>query len=74
MGNQLPVKAIVVSAVGTNPNQQSLNLALTNPDGSVASTVKPQTAPANSVAADVATLKTDYNNLLAVLKTAGVLK
>lgn len=73
MGNQMPMKAVVVSSAGAHPNQNSVQLALTNADGTPASTVKKQAAQVDSVAADVATLKTDFNALLAKLRAAGIL-
>lgn len=74
MGNPQPIKATVVSGAKTNPNQQNVQLALMNADGTDAGTVKPQTAPVNSTASTVGAMVTDFNALLAVLKTAGVLK
>lgn len=51
---------------GTNPpNQAPLNLIL--PAGAKAA------AQADSTATDVTTLKTDFNSLLAKLRTAGLL-
>jgi hypothetical protein len=74
VGNQMPIKATVVTGAKTNTNQQNVQLALMFSDGTDAGLVKPQTAPANSVATTVAGAVTDLNALIAVLKTAGVLK
>lgn len=46
-----------------------------NGDGKIDATALPQaTTQADSVAADVATLKNDFNALLAKLKAAGLMK
>lgn len=74
MPNQQSIRAVVNSGTAPSANQGALQLSLTNADGSLASTVKPQTKPADSTASTVAALVTDFNALLALLKTAGVLK
>lgn len=72
MGNVSPTKGIVVTG-NTNSNQTALNVVLYNPDGTAASTIKKQAAQADSTATDVAGLKTDFNALLAKLRSAGIL-
>lgn len=66
-------KAVVVPAVNLNEHQTVMQLALVNPDGSPASTVKKQPAQADSTATDVTGLVADFNALLAKLRTAGIL-
>ena len=73
MGNVTPMTGVVTSG-SPNSNQTATPVVLVNPDGTSAGTVKPQTKPADSTASDVPTLKADFNSLLALLKTAGVLK
>lgn len=70
--NQIAAVAVVVP--GPAPaNRTSMPLILTNPDGSTAGTVKKAAAQPDSTATDVAGLKTDFNALLAKLRTAGVI-
>jgi hypothetical protein len=74
MPNQQPVRAVITpSSNGVPANQGALQLVLVNSDGSAASTVKKQAAQADSVATTVAGLVTDFNALLAKLRTAGVI-
>ena len=74
-----PEPYVVVGTPATNPNPQNapepiiliggLPAATTSATGSV----KQAAAQVNSVAPDVATLVTDFNALLAKLRTAGIL-
>jgi hypothetical protein len=74
MANQRPVRAIVAPTGTAVPaNQGAMQLVLVNPDGSAASTVKKQAAQTDSVASTVGALVTDFNALLAKLRTAGVI-
>lgn len=74
MSGEMPMKAVLVSAAKSNPNQNSIRLALSNPDGTDVVGVKPQTKPADSTASTVAGVVTDLNALYAKLVAAGVLK
>jgi hypothetical protein len=65
-------KAVVSTGILTN-NHTPLNVVLYNEDGSRAGTVKTAAAQADSVAATVGALVTDFNALLAKLRTAGVI-
>lgn len=72
MANTTPRIGVVTS--GNVPaNMHAAPIILVNPDGTSAGTVKKQAAQVDSVAADVATLKTDFNALLAKLRAAGVI-
>lgn len=76
MSSTAPTVAMVIPNGGgayPNPNQPARELILVNPDGSAASTVKKQAAQADTVAADLAALKVDFNALLAKLRLAGVI-
>jgi hypothetical protein len=64
---------VVASGTGIDVNQLGTQIALYNSDGTVASTVKKQAAQADSTATDVPGLKTDFNALLAKLRSAGIL-
>lgn len=66
---------LVVAPSGTSSptNQSTRQVVLVNPDGSAAGTVKKAAAQADSTATDVAGLKTDFNALLAKLRSAGVI-
>ncbi len=72
MPNQQSQQATIVTGTTRRQNQQSIQLALFNADGSPASTVKTQAAPATAAAADIAGVNTYLNALVAKLKTAGV--
>lgn len=74
MGDQTTTNARVVSQEVPNKNQGSLLLALFNDDGTPRPVPNPAAAQADSTATDVAGLKTDFNALLAKLRTAGILK
>jgi hypothetical protein len=67
------VKAVVVPSTNVGNNREPMQIALVNPDGTAASTVKKQAAQADSVAATVGALVTDFNALLAKLRLAGVI-
>lgn len=73
MGNQQTVRAVVNGTAAPKSNQGSLQLALVNPDGTTASTVKQAAAQADSTASTISALVTDFNALLAKLRTAGVI-
>lgn len=73
MGNQKPVRGIVVAPTNLDNNANSMQIALVNTDGTTASTIKKQAAQADTVAADLAALKVDFNALLAKLRLAGVI-
>ena len=73
MANQKLVKGIVVAGTKSDLAQGSMQIALVNPDGSTASTVKTQAAQTNSTASDVAGVVTDFNALLVKLRAAGVI-
>ena len=66
-----------LTVVATNPPTSAGSItrpvALYLPDGSQAFTVKKAAAQADTVAADLAALKVDFNALLAKLRTAGVI-
>jgi len=73
MGDQAVALAVVVPAGLPPKNQPPMQLMLVNPDGSAAGTVKKAAAQSDTVAADLAALKVDFNLLLAKLRTAGVI-
>jgi hypothetical protein len=67
-------KAVVLASNPTGIDHSTpLQLALVNPDGSQAGTVKKAAAQADSTASTVAALVTDFNALLAKLRSAGVI-
>lgn len=65
------------TVVATNPpassNQGNVQLALFHTDGSQLVPIKKQAVQADTVAADLAALKVDFNALLAKLRLAGVI-
>lgn len=61
------------SAAFNGSANASIAVTLATPTGAVKGGVLQATAQANSVAADVATLVTDFNALLAKLRTSGIL-
>lgn len=73
MSNARVRQTIVVPTATMTNTQTAGKVALFNPDGSVASTVKKQAAQANSTATDVAGVVTDLNALLVKLRAAGVI-
>jgi hypothetical protein len=73
MGDQAVALATVVTTGNPPKNQAPMQLMLVNADGSTAGTVKKAAAQADSVASTVAALVTDFNALLAKLRTAGVI-
>lgn len=73
MGKVSTTTAVVNPNVKPNKKHIALELALINPDGTAAGTVKKAAAQADSTATDVAGLKADFNALLAKLRTAGVI-
>ena len=68
-----PTKAVINTNQSTNGHQTPLSVVLYNADGTAASTVKKAAAQPDTVAADLAALKVDFNALLAKLRTAGVI-
>lgn len=75
MSKATVTQAIVVSAGTTNRRSAPLRLALFKADGTAFTPLlaAQATHQAASVAADVATLKTDFNTLLTKLQTAGIM-
>lgn len=71
---QIPAVAVVQATTGNLPaHRATMPIVLLNPDGTQAGTVKKAAAQADTTAADLAALKTDFNALLAKLRTAGVI-
>lgn len=75
-----PHQSVQVAVVQPHPSvlpdagkRQHLPIILINPDGSSAGTVVKAAAQANSTAATVGDLVTDFNALLAKLRSAGVI-
>lgn len=73
MGNQKSLRGVVTPSTNLDNNSTSVQIALVNADGTTASTIKKQAAQADTVAADLAALKVDFNALLAKLRLAGVI-
>jgi Head fiber protein len=73
MADQTPVHGVVLSGNSPRKNQYPMRLVLTDSAGNPSAIFKPAAAQADSTAADVATLKTDFNALLAKLRTAGII-
>jgi hypothetical protein len=73
MSNQVTVRAVVVPNGTTSGQAGVTRLHLVNADGTEAGTVKKQAAQADSVASTVGGLVTDFNALLAKLRSAGVI-
>jgi head fiber protein len=76
MANESVRKHVVLAtnpAANQSQNQIATPLALYNPDGTQANTIKKQAAQADSTATTVAGLVTDFNALLAKLRLAGVI-
>lgn len=73
MSEQLTTELVVVSQTARTPGRVGEKVALFAADGSVLIAPKQAAAQVDSVAADVATLKTDFNALLAKLRTAGIM-
>lgn len=73
MGNASVTRMAVVATNPPTNNNAIQQVALYNADGTRASTIKKQAAQADTVAADLAALKVDFNALLAKLRLAGVI-
>lgn len=73
MGSQIVKQAVVVAQAAPKTNQQFEQIALFNEDGDALNLGTQMPVQAASVAADVATLKTDFNALLTKLKDAGLM-
>lgn len=71
--NNQTKKAVVVPSAGVNPHVQVESLALVNAAGADLALVTTQAAQADSVAATVGALVTDFNALLAKLRLAKVI-
>lgn len=73
-GSDQVTEQFTVTAQATiNPSQVLRKVALFSPSGAVLVTVLQAAAQADTVAADLAALKVDFNLLLAKLRTAGVI-
>lgn len=72
---QSSIQAVVSGKTAMDPNSSFVKLNLFNPDGTpfdiVDNTLAPAAAQADSTAATIADLKTDFNALLAKLRAAG---
>lgn len=73
MSGQMVEQAILVSQSSLNNSQMPTQLALFKADGTPKVLANPAAAQVDSVAATVGALVTDFNALLAKLRTAGVL-
>jgi hypothetical protein len=73
MANQTVAVGVINTGTAVSPNQTPMQITLVNPDGTAAGTVKKAAAQVDTVAADLAALKVDFNLLLAKLRTAGVI-
>lgn len=73
MTNNNTSKAMLVASAGINPHQEVQRLALVNATGTDIAIVTKQAAQADTVAADLAALKVDFNLLLAKLRLANIL-
>lgn len=73
MGNQNTEQAIVATQTSFDRNQKVTQLALFKADGSPKTLADPAAAQVNSVATTVGGIVTDFNALLAKLRTAGIL-
>jgi hypothetical protein len=73
MGNTHVTQVVVTPGGTLNKNTQLRPFELFNADGTPAGTVNKQAAQANTTAADLTALKVDFNNLLAKLRSAGII-
>lgn len=73
MAGQIPVQAVVVSSASLSNSSQPIQLALFKTDGTPKVIANQAAAQVDTVAADLAAMKVDFNALLAKLRTAGVL-
>ena len=64
---------VTTGANSIDPNQLGEEIQLYAPNGAAAGVVIKQAAQADSTATDVPGLKTDFNALLAKLRSAGIL-
>jgi hypothetical protein len=73
MADQTPVNGVVLNGKPRQQNQAPMLLVLTDANGVPTPSFKQAAAQADSTATDIAGLKTDFNALLAKLRTAGIL-
>lgn len=73
MADQTTLDAVVVTRNKTNEGQNPVLLALFNSDGTAKTLANPVAYQADSVATTAAGIVTDFNLLLAKLRTAGVM-
>jgi hypothetical protein len=67
------MNGVVVNGSSQIKNQAPIRLLLVNDDGTAVPKLKQAPAQADSVATTIAGLVTDFNALLAKLRTAGIL-
>lgn len=73
MPNQHTLRMVVSPSGASKTTDQPTQVDLVFPDGTAVAPVKKQAAQADTVAADLAALKVDFNALLLKLKNAGIL-
>lgn len=82
MSNQTPLQAVVIGQEAVTKNSTPVRLALFNEDGTpwnplgndALADSEPAAFQADTVAADLAALKVDFNALLDKLQTAGLME